>query len=302
MLELLNILITVIIPILCVAGLGALIDRTRGIETRTISQLVIYLAAPALSFFGIATSSINVTELWQLLLFSITFTLVMTGVAWGVARLFRFDRLTTSAFILAIVLINMVNYGYPVNEFAFGKPGLERAILMGAMGAVYANTLGIFLASSGKASIGGSLLNVIKVPVPYAVILGLIVNLWDITLPTVVLRVTELMGRAAVPLMLIVLGIQISRTSWHGRWPIIAGASVLRLVGGTAIAIFIAWGVGLKDVTYQVAIIESAMPTAVFAGILATEFNSDAELVSSIIFASTLLSLITVPIVLWILI
>jgi predicted permease len=97
--------------------------------------------------------------------------------------------------------------------------------------------------------------------------------------------------------MLIMLGIQVSRISHQGKWGIMIGASFIKLVGGDAIGLLFALLLGLSGVTRQTAIVEAAMPTAVVAGVLATEFNSDARLVSSIILLSTLLSVLTLPFV-----
>ena len=71
------------------------------------------------------------------------------------------------------------------------------------------------------------------------------------------------------------------------------------MVGVAAIGLLLALLLGLGGVTRQVAIVQAAMPTAVAAGVLATEFNSDAKLVSSIIMVSTLLSLITLPVIIF---
>jgi predicted permease len=295
-----HILITIIAPIIVIASLGALLDRTKAIETSAISRVVIYLANPALAFYGIANSSIKSSELGGLFLFSILSVGTITIFAWLVSVGLKMDRLTRSAFILSIALINMGNYGIPLNEFAFGQPGLERAIIIAVLNSLNANTLGIFLASSGKASIPQALVNVFKVPLPYAVILGLIVNLGHLSVPDFVMRVTGLLSEAAVPLMLIMLGIQISRVSLRGgRWEIMAGASSLRLLGGAVVGFLFSVLLGLEGVTHKVAVVEAAMPTAVVSSVLATEFDNDSKLVSSIILLSTLLSLITLPIILY---
>lgn len=290
-----NIILTIIAPVILIAGLGAVLDRIKGLETSTVSRLVIYLASPALAFYSIANSSIKSDEFGKLVLFSILLSATITILAWLIGVQSKMDRLTGSAFVLSASLFNGINYGVPLNEFAFGQPGLERAIVIGVVAGLYANTVGVFLASWGKASISQALRNVVSVPLPYAAILGLVVNLVHLPVPQPVMRLTGILGGGAIPLMLIVLGIQISRASLRGRWPVIVGASFVRLLGGATIGILIALLLGLEGVSRQAAILEAAMPTAVVASVLATEFNSDARLVSSIILFSTLLSLLTVP-------
>lgn len=293
--QIVTIILTIIAPIILIAGLGALLDKTKVIEVRSLSRVIIYLASPSLAFYGIANSSINRGELGRLAFFGLALLVGMTVFSWLVSVGTGMNRVTGSAFLLSTSLINGINYGVPVNEFAFGQPGLERAIVLGILAALYANTAGIFLASSGKASIAQAVRNVFSVPMPYAALLGLAVNLYDLPIPTLVTRSTGILGNAAVPLMLVMLGIQLSRASLQGQWRVMLGASAVRLLGGAAIGFGLAFVLGLEGVTRQTAIVEAAMPTAVVAGVLATEFNSDAELVGGTIGLSTLLSLVTLP-------
>ncbi len=296
--QIINIILTTIAPIIVVAGLGALLDKTKKLEARSVSRVAIYLATPALAFYSLANSSLNKTELGNLVLFFILATSSITILAWLVSRWFKMERLTASAFVLSVSLINLSNYGIPLNEFAFGQVGLERALMLAVCGFIYSNTVGVFLASWGQASILQSFKNVLKVPTPYAAVLGIAVNQNLLTVPEGVMQVTGILRDAAVPLMLIMLGIQISRVSVKGQWQLILGAAGLRLLGGMAIGVAIASYLGLEGITRQVAIVETSMPTAVTAALLATEFESDAELTGSIILVSTLLSIITLSVLL----
>ncbi len=296
--QIIEIIITIITPIILVAGLGAVVDRTRIIEARSLSQIIIYLASPALAFFGIANATIDSRELAGLALAYFLSSGLITLLAWLIARWLGLDRLTSSAFILSVALINVANYGIPLNEFAFGQPGLERAIIIGVLGAIYAYTVGIFVASSGQASLASSLTNILKLPLPYAAGLGLAINLGQWPVPGIIMRVTGLLGDAAVPLMLVMLGIQVSRVSLRGgKWRVMVGASLLRLLGGAAIGFIVGRFLGLEGATYQVTIVQAAMPSAVISGIFAVEFNGDSQLVSSTILLSTLLSVVTLPFV-----
>ena len=293
--QIFQIILTIIAPILLVAGLGALLSRIKAIDARSISQIVIYLASPSLAFYGTANAAIQGKELADLFLFYFLATGTITVLAWLITGWLRMSRLTRSAFILSIALTNVANYGIPLNEFAFGQRGLERAIIVGVLGGIYANTVGVFLASSGKASLRRAFGNVWKVPLPYAAVLGLSVNFGYLPAPNMVMRITGLLGNAAVPLMLIMLGMQVAQVSLRGQWGVMIGAALLRLLGGAAVGFSFSALLGLEGATRQVAIVEASMPTAVIAGILATEFNSDSQLVSSVIFLSTLLSLVTLP-------
>ena len=294
--QIINIILTTIAPIIFVAGLGALLDRAKPLQARSISRIAIYLTTPSLAFYGIAHSSIQSKEFGELILFSLLATFTITILAWVVTRVFKMSQLTASAFVLSVALVNMANYGIPLNEFAFGQAGMERAIVLAVMGFVYSNTLGVFLASWGKASISNSFKNVFKVPTPYAVVLGFAVNQGYIPIPDLIMKITGILQGAAVPLMFIMLGIQISRVSVNGQWGIVLGASAMRLLGGMAVGILMAYVVGLEGAALKTATVQASMPTAVIAVMLATEFESDARLVGSTILVSTLCSVVTLSV------
>jgi len=297
----LQIFITIIAPIILIAGLGGLLNRFKTLDDRSISRVVIYLASPSLAFYSIAHSSITSAELSGMVFFFFLTTATITLFAWGLSLWLKLDQVTRSALMLSMALINVGNYGIPLNEFAFGQAGLERAVIISVLSSFSANTLGIFLASWGRAPIAQALVNIFKVPLPYAVILGALVNLGYLPRYDLLMRVTGLLGQAAVPVMLVMLGVQVSRVSLQGRWGIMLGAALTRLLGGAGVGYVYALLLGLHGVTRQVAIIQVGMPTAVMASLLATEFDSDSKLVSSIVLVSTLLSLVTLPVILYIL-
>jgi predicted permease len=237
-------------------------------------------------------------ELGQILAMAALSSLLIALVGWGETRLFRLDRKLASAFMLSVVLVNAGNYGLPLNDFAFGQAGMQRAIVFFVVSAMISNTLGVYLASRGAASVRRSLLNVLTVPLPYATVLGFLVNIKGLTLPLPLDRAVTILGQAAVPGMLIVLGLQLSRTAVRGRVGPILLATVTRLGVAPLIALALATLLGLSGLTRQVSIIQASMPTAAMAGVLATEFGSDAEFTSAVILVSTLVSIVTLSILL----
>jgi predicted permease len=289
---------SVLTPIFLIIGLAVLVDRRFAPDPRAFSRAVVYLFSPSLVFTSIASSDLRAGELGQILAVATLITLLMVVVGWGLARVLRFERKLESAFILSVALINAGNYGLPLNEFAFGKAGFQRAVVFYVVTAVAANTLGVYLASRGTATVRQSLLNVLKVPLPYATVLGFLVNVQNIALPLPVERAVGLLGQAAVPIMLIILGLQLSRISVKGRIGPILLATFTRLGVAPLIAFPLVGLLGLSGLARQVSIIEASMPTAVISGVLATEFGGDAEFTTAVILVSTLFSMLTLSLLL----
>jgi predicted permease len=118
-------------------------------------------------------------------------------------------------------------------------------------------------------------------------------------LPLPLERAITLLGQAAVPAMLVVLGLQLARVSIRGRWKPIALATAARLVVAPLIAFPLAALLGLSGITGQVVIVQASLPTAVISSVLAAEFGADAEFTAAVVFVSTLASIATLTVLLW---
>jgi hypothetical protein len=298
MFEILKIFYNVIAPIFLIAGLGLVVDRRFNLDTRGLSQIVVYLASPALVFSSISRSSLAANELKQLVLFTFIIMVVVAGISWFIARLLRLESKLASAFTLSSTLINAGNFGIPFIAFAFGDEGIGQAIIIYTATAIVTNTLGIFLASTGSASIKDSLLNIFKVPLIYAVLLGLLANTGFMSTPAPIEKGLRLLGDSAVPLMLIILGAQLSRTKLDGQLSLVALASGVRIIVVPVLGLIVAKLLVIGGSTASISIIQTSMPTAVVSIILAEKFGSDAKFVSSVVLVSTLASFFSLSILL----
>lgn len=293
-----EILTNIIGPILLVVGIAFIADRKLELDSRALSRLLVYVFTPFLIFKGVAYSDLSGDEAGQLIAVAALMSAAVAVAAWLLARQAHFDRQMAAAFTLSATLVNAGNYGLPLSRFAFGAAGEERAIVFFMTTLLVSYTLGVFLASFGRLSAWGALRNVLTVPLPYAAALGLAVNLGDVTLPLPVERAVHLLADATIPIMLVVLGAQLSRASVRGRIQPILLASGLRLLLGPLIALGLVVLLGLSGLTRQVAIVQSAMPTAVVTGVLASEFGADTEFVTATILVSTVASVATLTILL----
>jgi predicted permease len=142
-------IVNVILPIFLVVGAVVLLDRRLALDAIGVSRLVIYVFTPALVFNGLANADFAGGEVEQLVAVAVLTSLGVTALAMAVARVCGFDRKLASAFVISSVLINAGNYGLPLNKFAFGTTGEERALIFFAVTVVISNTLGIYLASRG---------------------------------------------------------------------------------------------------------------------------------------------------------
>jgi predicted permease len=107
-----------------------------------------------------------------------------------------------------------------------------------------------------------------------------------------------LVGNAAVPLMLLVLGMSIGGIRFT-QLPATAVASLIRMAGGFGLGLLAVWLLGLTGVPRAVVLFEAAMPSAIFVSVLAARYKNEEELVSSVVLATTVASIAVIPALLY---
>lgn len=282
-----------ILPAFLVMGVGVLLDRKLGIDKKHLSRLSIYVLAPCLIFNLISQSTVDPRQFGLLILYAILTTVVMCLVGLVVGRLLRWPPTKVDGLILSIAFLNAGNLGLSVVLFTYGEPGLALASIYFVASSMTTYTLATFFANRSKGSMGAAARQVFSLPAPYAFALALLLRWAGWSLPQVLAKPVSLIAGAAVPTLLMMLGLQLSQTPIGRRYKDVAVGVFLRLIVGAGVAIVLAAGLGLQGLTRRVAIVESSTPTAVTSALLAIEFDADAEFVTSVIFFSTLFSALT---------
>lgn len=298
--ELVAIFANNILPILAVAGVGFLLARKLRVDVQTFSRATLYALSPCLIFNLLVTSKLSAAEFGRIVLFTLGTILGIGAVTWAVTRMLRLDRVMVSALLIVVMFANGGNYGLPLTLFAFGQEALARATVYFVISIILSYTLGILVASSGRRSIAEALVGVLKIPAVYAAAAAIVVIIAGVTLPTFVMRPVKLLSDAAIPFMLLVLGMQMERAVKPERLGLIGLAVGLKLVVSTMLGLAFAQVMGLNGAARQAGIIQTAMPVAVITTILAVEFQIEPAFVTSAVFLSTLLSPLTLtPLIAW---
>jgi predicted permease len=114
------------------------------------------------------------------------------------------------------------------------------------------------------------------------------------------MQTVELVGEAAIPLMLLVLGIELSNTDYGSALRRVSPAVVLKLLVAPVVAVGIALLIGFEDATVaRVFVLESSMPAAVTTIILTGEFSAPGEEIDAEEFAGTAIlvtTLLSIPV------
>lgn len=292
-------LTTIVLPILLVTSAGFVLRRSQIIsDSRPLARLSLYFFSPVLVLNSISRSRLSSEDLTSLVAFTLSMAVISGLIAYIVARLLNFDRLMTSAFLLTQMFVNAGNIGLPFNQFAFGAPGLARAAVYFVGNSILSQTVAIYIASRGRQSAKQSLAAVLKMPLAYAAVIGVWMAVTQWAPPDPIARALDLSANAAVPLMLVILGLELGRARF-GTTPIpVLLATFLKLIVTPAIALLLAQVMRFQDTTRAVAVLEASMPTAVLASLIAMEFDTKSEFVTSVVFLTTLGSIITLVVLL----
>ena len=292
--DLLRLFANNLLPILLVAGAGYMAGKWLKVDARSISRVVFYLFSPCLLFDLLVTSQLNYGDMLRMIGFTLASILTVGLITWLLGRLIRLERRMLAAVMICTLTINAGNYGLSLNLFAFGEEALAYASLFFVISAIITYTIGVAIASLGRASLADSLMGLLKIPVVYVVPLALIFIYLNWELPLALGRAVSLLSDAAIPGMLLVLGLQLQNNNHRirdVRALLLAGG--MRLLGGLGVGFLFATVFGLGGMAYKAGILESSMPTAVLSTILATEYDTEPAFVTTVVFATTLLSPLT---------
>ena len=282
-----------ILPIFIIAGVGFILARRFGAGVKTLSTVAFNALSPCLVFNQLVTARISGAQSVRVAVFCVLLTMAIGIAARLTSMPLRLDRMTLSSFLLVAMFSNSGNYALPVVLFAFGRDALAFASVYFVTSAILIYTAGIIVAASGHGSVRLALTRLFKVPAIYAVTAAIIVLSTHTTVPPVVMRPIALLSDAAIPIMLLVLGMQLERAVMPKHPMAVGAAVVLSLVVAPLIAFGLSAVLGLTGAARQAAIIEASMPAAVITTVLALEFDLDAGFSTSVVFFTTLLSPIT---------
>jgi len=291
---LLTILTDDLLPIFLIAGVGFMLARRLQVDVRMLSRVTFNALAPCLVFNLIVTSRIGAAELGGIVAFTLLLVAALGIIARLVAVPFGLSRPELAAFLIVVMFSNAGNYGLSVVLFAFGREVLARAAVYFVTSALLMYSVGIVVASSGRSSVGRAAQGLLKVPAMWGLVAAGLVLWTGVHVPLGLSRPVELLGSAAIPTMLLVLGAQLERSAWPERPGLVATAAVLTLVVAPAVGIALAAGLGLTGPARQAMLVQSAMPSAVITTIIALEFDVAPTFVTAVVVVTTVVSPLTV--------
>ncbi|AZS14063.1 AEC family transporter [Paenibacillus lutimineralis] len=293
-----EILLDVVLPIFVLIGIGAVMHRIFRLDLYTLAKINFYYITPAVVFLSMYQSEMSAELLGSVTLFYVLYIALLYGVSSLVSRRMKFSQGMKAAFTNSLLLDNSGNYGLPVNQLAFkGDPmAMSLQALIMTFQSLVTFTYGVM--SIQKAKNGGSLkaalTGFLKMPVPYALVLGLVFHVLKMPLPNFVSKPLGYMADSMVSIALLTLGAQIIKYPLRLDRLDVYISVLLRLLIGPVVGFTLIMVLGMRGIPAQALLIASGMPTGVNSTILAEEYNNEPDFASQTVLISTLLNIVTI--------
>jgi predicted permease len=279
-----------VVPVFLLIAAGFLFAHWKKISLASVTEIIVYLGTPSLVFSSLASKPLFVGDLAIL---ASGITAIYAGVGVLIRIYFFIFRFHSRGFALPVLFMNAGNMGIPLALFGFGQAGMQRATLLFVMCTFLQYSLGIYILQGRS-----NWTEIFRLPLIYATLAGLTVNLAQIRIPNLLLQPIHMLGQATIPIMLISLGYRLYEVE-SLQWGHALGGALVRIFGGFAAANIAVNLVGAEGTNRQVLLLYGSLPAAVVNFILTEKYRQDPGLAASIVVLSTFISIFAIPIVFW---
>ncbi|WP_339323724.1 AEC family transporter [Paenibacillus sp. FSL W8-0194] len=293
-----TILLEVVLPVFVLIAFGSLMQRLFQLDLYTLSKINFYFITPAAVFMSMYHSDMSGELLGTVVMFYALYVFILWLLGTVAGRLFKFESSMKAAFNNSIMLDNSGNYGMPINALVFKGDMLASSMqaLIMSLQSLLTFTYGVIAIQGAKmkGNYRSMLIGFLKMPVPYALVLGLLLHVLQAPLPLFVSQPLTYAQQSMVAIALLTLGAQIVKYPLKLYRLDVYVSMFLKLIIGPAIGCALVFALGLKGIPAQALLIASGMPTGVNTSILAEEYRNEPDFAAQTVLLSTLFNVVTI--------
>ena len=279
----------VIVPVFLIVVVGYAYGRRARPDLTSFNRIVLDVLAPALVYTALAAKDFRLGDHAVLLLGGALLILASGVVAWLLAR----GTHTQPRTLVPVVMFNNCgNMGLPLALLAFGPENFGAAVALFSISNLIHFSLGARI-TSAHARTRDLLLS----PLMIATALGFASAATGVRPPDMLFTGLKIMGEAMLPLMLFALGVRLTALQRRDVTRGLLGAFA-RPVIGLAIALPLAWALGLAGASKGQLILFGSLPPAVMQFLLAERYHQEPEKVAAMILLGNALAVLFVPLAL----
>lgn len=291
----------IILPIFLLIGVGYLVQKRLGFDSKTLTRLNFWIFVPAFLFTGILHSTIKNDELLKVFLHFALLFATQFALAWYLAPLFGAGDRMRRALTASVLFYNSGNYGVPAARLAFGGLGESLQAMIIMMQNISNFTIGLGLHAGGRegSSWKQTLKAILHLPMIYTLVAAWLWRLSGAPVPKPLDEALTWLRQGLVPIALVTLGAQMASLKSHRIGFPLFVALFLRLCIGPALGWLYVLLLGFKGELAQAVVVSASFPTAVNSALLAMEYDNEPDFAAAVVFYSTLASAVTVSVVIY---
>lgn len=292
--------ILVIILMILLGYLSKRIGILKSEDSTILNKIVINIAIPSLIFLAMYGADLtNIKTLLPITLICIVTGILSGSIVYIFARSRGYSKKKKWTIVGTSTLFNSGFLGYPVVLGVYGSIGLVRAVFYDMGSTLLFLCLGILFIIL----FGGKYTSIIKrtvlFPPLWGIILGIAVNILHLNIGALPLDVLKYLSGAAIPIIMISLGLSLEVGGLKNYLEAATFVSIVRLIISPAIALSFVTLIGFNNINSTVTVVEAGMPSAMLSLVLAASYDLDIKVAAACIFLSTVLSMITLPILIY---
>lgn len=289
-----------VFPIFLLGIIAFIYQRVVQPNINQITHPVLFIFVPVFIFYNLIKQDIKLLALFTPFVFMILLTGSLILLAYLASLALRFSWEHTIGLMLSCSMINVGNFGLPLIYFTYGQEAVSYSLFIFIVFNIPLGTLAIYLVSP-KARLQEVGKDIIRIPIFNALIIALLFTALDLSLPECLNKGLSLLAQAAIPLLIFILGLQLANITIKNRFKefgiIVTIAICIRLVISPVIAFYLTSFLSFTELERNVAIVQTAGPTALLPLMYAIKFQRSPDLLSIVVLTSTLLSGISLPLV-----
>lgn len=284
-------LLNIVLPVFAVAGVGYAFGRrqARTPDMGFVNHANVMVFCPALVFSALLDNPVDLLQGWPLVAAGVLI-IVVPGLLLACVRSPGVPR---PAFLVPGMFRNTGNIGIPLMMLAYGKGLLGDIVVLFVLSNLLQFSLGLFLLSRGS-----NRWLWVRNPNIWAALLGVLLAPHRDWIPPFVTTSIELTGQIAIPLMLFGLGVRLSQDRIE-QVGLALRINALYLLAGLLTLPLVLWLLPLTPEWARLVTLSVMLPPAVLNYLLCEQYRMEPRTVASVVLLGNLLSIVTIPLVVW---
>jgi len=304
-------ILNVIAPIFIIIFASAIFQKIKPVKNsymRVLNQFALNIGLPLLIFSSLSRTKISLYDELNLIIINSFYILLIFFVVCFVSKILVLNPKISRTILICTMFSNVAYLGIPLLTEIYGQQILPQVSLIVAVHLFWIFSLGIghleYSITEDKSTIIKKIiLSLFKNPLLISVVVGLLFVSLQISLPRTILNSIDMITNSVTPMVLVVIGLFIGKFK-IGHWRKWISALTFTFVSLIIIplGLYLSSSILLSEFkNIDISILQFAMPIAITPFALADKYNLDKDFISMVIILSTSLSVLTLPVWIFIL-